>query len=125
MSDKSLIILKPGSFNPSTLFFVIKKILDMDLEIIRMNYFQFVKEDVLRLWPEIYGQFWTEETINYMTQSVSVLILVRGKDAIKKATDIKYDFRNIYSKNEKVRNLIHSSESEIEYQREIKSLDIQ
>ena len=77
-----------------------------------------VRQDVVRLYPEKVCEPYWEEMVEYLTSEESLVLYVRGKNAISKVLKIKGKYgvgglRDKYNVS-KVHNVMHSPENKEE-----------
>jgi 8-oxo-dGTP pyrophosphatase MutT (NUDIX family)/nucleoside diphosphate kinase len=96
---------------------LLDKLKDNNLEIVYQGLVQFNLE-LVRLFYQWDVVIYPKEIGEYLCTRVIAFLVVRGKDAISKASEIKQELRRDFGNNDPLLNLMHCSDSPEEFKYE-------
>lgn len=86
--EKSLVIVKPDGIEKKVLGNIISRIEKEGLEIVKLRMLNMSKDLATRHYKDHVGMDYFKRLINYITRGRSVVMVIEGKDAIKKLRDL-------------------------------------
>lgn len=89
--EKTIVMIKPDGIHKKVMGEIIKRIEDEDLEIINIKVTRLEREQVSELYKESLKKFSKikKEVLDYMTLGPSIIMMLEGDQAIKKARKIR------------------------------------
>lgn len=89
--EKTVAIIKPDGIRKGVVDEIIKRIKNNELNIVNIKITKLASFQILQLYQESFKKFpqIKEGIINYMTEDVSIVMIVEGDDAIQKARTIR------------------------------------
>jgi len=121
MNERTLSIIKPDGVAKNLIGEVIKRIEDLDLKIVAMKMIKMNKEQAKGFYKVHEGKSFYESVTDFMSSGSSVVMVLEGKDAIKRyralmgATNYKEaeegTIRREFAQDIE-KNVVHGSDSE-------------
>jgi nucleoside-diphosphate kinase len=89
--EETLIIIKPDGIEKRLVGEVIKRIENEELEIVDIKKTELTEKQIVKLYENSLNKFpqIREEVIKYMTKNPSIILIIRGDNAIKKGRGIR------------------------------------
>jgi nucleoside-diphosphate kinase len=89
--EKTVTIIKPDGVRKGAVSEIIKRIKNNGLDIVNIKITKLARFQILRLYQESLKKFpqIKKEMINYMTEDISIVMIVKGNDAIQKVRAIR------------------------------------
>jgi len=116
--ENVLLIIKPDALDQNLEEEIFEYINSNNLDIVRATDAQLNESDIHEIWPHIYGEKWTSDTVEYMTSSPVIALSLRGEGAIEKISNLKNDLRQKHPNPNPVVSVLHSSDSPDDFVRE-------
>ena len=119
--EETYFILKPSFVNRETVNLLISKITENNLEIKEEKLVKYTKDCALKHYKEKRKCDFYDELCAYLSSDYSYCIIAKGNNAISLGLKIKKEIREMFLKNNQktMKNVIHSSDSIINAQKEI------
>jgi nucleoside diphosphate kinase len=117
-SDHSLVMFKADAYESRVADDVESMLIQCGLSVEQKFRVRFTEEAVFALWPRIYGRRWTTSLLRSLPGRDLDVWLVAGQDAVTRVINVKDALRRRKSDVNSYKNLLHSPDSPVAFERE-------